>query len=131
MGTLPLLAGVLDAVDVPVLAAGGIASARGVAAVLAAGASAAWLGTVFATCPEALTPESVRAELIGGSDTELTSEFDIAAGYRWPETIPERVLRGSAVNAGQGVGLVGRAVGAAELITSLCDGAAELLGRWA
>ena len=48
VGTLPLLTGVLDAVDVPVLAAGGIGSARGVAAVLAAGASGAWIGTLFA-----------------------------------------------------------------------------------
>lgn len=48
MGTLPLLTDLLDWVDVPVLAAGGIASARGLAAVLAAGTSAAWLGTLLA-----------------------------------------------------------------------------------
>jgi nitronate monooxygenase len=132
MGTLPLLAEVLDAVDVPVLAAGGISSARGLAAVLAAGAAGGWLGTVFAVCPEALTPEQARAELLdaAGDGTELTSEFDVAAGYRWPASIPERVLRGSPVNSGQGVGVVGQSVRAAELVTGLRDGAQDLLSRW-
>ena len=130
MGTLPLLTGVLDAVDVPVLAAGGITSARGVAAVLAAGASAAWVGTVFAACTQALTPDGARAELLAGSQTELTSEYDIAAGYRWPAGIPERVLRGSPVNAGQGVGQVRDRADAGELVVQLGRGAAALLGRW-
>ena len=130
MGTLPLLTGVLDAVDVPVLAAGGITSARGVAAVLAAGASAAWVGTVFAACTQALTPDGARAELLAGSQTELTSEYDIAAGYRWPAGIPERVLRGSPVNAGEGVGQVRDRADAGELVVQLGRGAAALLGRW-
>ncbi|MUL81164.1 nitronate monooxygenase [Mycobacterium sp. CBMA247] len=132
VGTLPLLAEVLDAVDVPVLAAGGISSARSVAAVLAAGAAAAWVGTAFAACAEALTPAAAREALLAadGDATELTSKFDIAAGYRWPATIPERVLRGSPVNAGQGVGVVRRPATAAEIVKSLSDGAAELLGRW-
>ena len=48
VGTLPLVPAVVDAVaPVPVIAAGGIADARGVAAVLALGAQAAWLGTRF------------------------------------------------------------------------------------
>ncbi|MCV7051539.1 nitronate monooxygenase, partial [Mycobacterium heidelbergense] len=58
LATLPLLDTVLDALDgaaVPVLAGGGIASARSLAAVLAAGASGAWVGTRLAACPEALT----------------------------------------------------------------------------
>jgi nitronate monooxygenase len=132
MGTLPLLTEVLDAVDVPVLAAGGISSARGLAAVLAAGAAGAWLGTVFSVCREALTPWQARAELLdaAGDTTVLTSEFDVAAGYRWPASIPERVLRGTPVNAGQGVGVVGQSVGAAEMVTGLRDGALALLSRW-
>ncbi|MGV9802344.1 nitronate monooxygenase [Mycobacterium sp. NPDC003449] len=130
LGTLPLLAGVLDAVEVPVLAAGGISSARAVAAVLAAGAAGAWLGTVFATCTEALTPEASRDALLAGTDTELTREFDIAAGYRWPASIPERVLRGTPVNAGQGVGSVTRMRSAAETVSQLRDGAEALLRRW-
>jgi nitronate monooxygenase len=132
MGTLPLLAEVLDTVDVPVIAAGGISSARAVAAVLAAGAAAAWVGTVFAACSEALTPTGARDALLAaeGAATELTTEYDVAAGYRWPPSIPERVLRGSPVNAGQGVGLVRRQTGAAEIVGSLAEGAERLLGRW-
>jgi nitronate monooxygenase len=100
--------------------------------VLAAGAAGGWLGTVFSVCQEALTERQARAELLdaAGDATELTSDFDIAAGYRWPASIPERVLRGRAVNAGQGVGVVGRSMGAGELVTGLRDGALELLSRW-
>lgn len=132
VGTLPLLAEVLDAVDVPVLAAGGISSARAVAAVLAAGAAAAWVGTAFAACAEALTPAPARDALLAADSdcTELTTEYDVAAGYRWPATIPERVLRGSPVNAGQGVGSVRRPAGAAEIVASLSGDAEQLLRRW-
>ncbi|BBX94093.1 2-nitropropane dioxygenase [Mycolicibacterium boenickei] len=132
VGTLPLLAEVLDAVDVPVLAAGGISSPRAVAAVLAAGAAAAWVGTALAACAEALTPSAARDALLAAESeaTELTTEYDVAAGYRWPADIPERVLRGSPVNAGQGVGLVRDPAGAAEIVRSLSEGAERLLGRW-
>ncbi|MGV0734810.1 nitronate monooxygenase [Mycobacterium syngnathidarum] len=132
VGTLPLLAEVLDTVDVPVLAAGGISSPRAVAAVLAAGAAAAWVGTAFAACAEALTPSAARDALLAAQSesTELTTAYDVAAGYRWPASIPERVLRGSPVNAGQGVGLVTGSDGAAEILRSLCDGAEQLLGQW-
>ena len=50
VSTLPLLQLVLDSVDLPVVAAGGIATARGLAAVLAAGAAGAWVGTAFLGC---------------------------------------------------------------------------------
>ncbi|KUI32731.1 2-nitropropane dioxygenase [Mycobacterium sp. GA-2829] len=138
LGTLALLTELLDRVDVPVLAAGGIANARGVAAVLAAGASAAWLGSVFAACPEATTDPSARAAMVAaaGEQTTLTREFDIAAGYPWPEHLPERVLTdadgvATPVNAGQGVGMVTGAEPAAALIARLSAGAEELLRRWA
>ena len=96
-----------------------------------AGASGAWVGTAFTACTEALTTDDARAELLAGTQTELTSEHDIAAGYHWPADIPERVLRGSPVNAGEGVGQLHRQAGAADVVTELCEGAAELLGRWA
>jgi nitronate monooxygenase len=158
VGTLPLLAEVLDEVAVPVLAAGGIASARGLAAVLAAGTSAAWLGTVFTTCTEALTSAAARDALLAadGRATVTTRVFDIARGYPWPATIPERVLRNDFVdrwdgredelaadpsaraalaatappNAGQGVGMVTDARPAAEVIERLCRDATALLRRW-
>jgi nitronate monooxygenase len=53
IGTLALVPQVADAVDLPVIAAGGIMDGRGVAAVLALGAGAAQLGTAFLSCPEA------------------------------------------------------------------------------
>jgi nitronate monooxygenase len=95
VGTLPLLAAVLDAVPVPVLAAGGISSFRGLAAVLAAGASGAWLGTAFAACPESLASESARTAMLQAveTDTVTTSVFDVALGYDWPSRFPARVLR--------------------------------------
>ena len=137
IGTLALLAEVLDAVDVPVLAAGGIASPRAVAAVLAAGAAGAWVGTRFAACPEALTADPARTQLLAARsrDTVTTGEFDLAAGYDWPATLPERVLlddggRPTPVNAGQGVGSLTAATPAAEVLTELADGAEALLRRW-
>lgn len=94
LGTLPVLDSVLGAVSVPVLAGGGVASPRSLAAVLAAGASGAWVGTRLAACPEALTGERSRRALIaaGPADTAVTRLFDIAKGVPWPARFPSRVL---------------------------------------
>src|SRR5215467_9082436 len=94
---LPLLESVLGAVDVPVVAAGGIATARGVAAVLAAGAAGARLGTRFVATREAgAHPAYIEALLrASASDTVLTTAFSVM----WPDA-PHRVLR-SAVEAGE------------------------------
>src|SRR5436305_1020612 len=66
VATLPLLQMVLDTVAVPVLAAGGITGPRGLAAVLAAGAAGAWVGTAFLACPEATTSAGARERLRDG-----------------------------------------------------------------
>ncbi|ETW21318.1 2-nitropropane dioxygenase [Mycobacterium gastri 'Wayne'] len=94
LGTLPLLDAVLEAVSVPVLAGGGVASPRSLAAVLAAGASGAWVGTRLAACPEALTGEASRRALIAAreTDTRVSRVYDVAAGLPWPERYPSRVL---------------------------------------
>jgi len=94
LATLPLLDAVLDAVSIPVLAGGGIASARSLAAVLAAGASGAWVGTRLAACSEALTGDASRRALIAASatDTRVTRVFDVAYGLPWPQRFPSRVL---------------------------------------
>jgi nitronate monooxygenase len=60
VGTLPLLQAVLAAVDLPVLAAGGIGTPAGLAAVLAAGAVGGWVGTAFLACAEAETTAGAR-----------------------------------------------------------------------
>jgi nitronate monooxygenase len=95
VGTLPLLAAILDDLPVPVLAAGGVSNGRALAAVLAAGASGAWIGTAFAACSEASTPHQARRRLLEASDTDtvVTRVFDVAQGYPWPVELPERVLR--------------------------------------
>lgn len=94
---LPLLSQVLDAVRVPVLAAGGIATARDVAAVLAAGAEGARIGTRFIAAAEAdAHPEYVAALLAArAEDTVYTEAYSVG----WPEA-PHRVLR-SAIAAAE------------------------------
>ncbi|MBV8291378.1 MAG: nitronate monooxygenase [Mycobacterium sp.] len=95
IGTLPLLDSVLDVVAVPVPAAGGIASPRSLAAVLAAGASGAWLGTVLSASPEALTTDASRRALVAARETDTTSTrvYDIVRGLPWSKRFPSRVLR--------------------------------------
>ncbi|SNY89626.1 nitronate monooxygenase [Nocardia amikacinitolerans] len=95
MATLPLLDAVLGAVTVPVLAAGGIGSPASLAAVLAAGASGAWLGTHLAACSESSLPEASRRAMLAadGTDTIATTAFDVAMRLPWPTRFPARVLR--------------------------------------
>jgi nitronate monooxygenase len=60
IGLFSLLPQVVDAVAVPVIAAGGIADGRGIAAALALGASGVQLGTAYLSCPESLLPDGAR-----------------------------------------------------------------------
>src|ERR1700741_47730 len=94
LGTLPLLDTVLDPGAVPVLAGGGIASPRSLAAVLAAGARGAWVGTRLAARPEALTGEGRRRALRAARATGAgsTRVCDVAQGLPWPTRFPARVL---------------------------------------
>ncbi len=94
--TLPFVPVVVDlAAPVPVLAAGGIADGRGVAAALALGAAGALLGTRFLVCREALVPGYVAKAIIDGrgEDTERSRISDIARGAPWPSTWAARTLR--------------------------------------
>ena len=78
IATLPLVPAVVDAVaPVPVIAAGGIGDARGVAAVLALGAQAAWLGTRFLLAQEMPIHEHYRHRLIGASETDAQWYADL------------------------------------------------------
>lgn len=74
-GLLALLQVVRDAVAVPLVATGGIATAEAVAAVLALGASAAAAGTAFLLCPEAGTSEVHRRAIASDAPTMLTRAF--------------------------------------------------------
>jgi nitronate monooxygenase len=71
VGTLALVPQVVDAVGVPVIAAGGIADGRGLAAVLALGAGAAQIGTAFLPCPESAISPLYR-EALRGAQAEAT-----------------------------------------------------------
>lgn len=95
VGTLTLLQTVLGAVEAPVLAAGGIASAAGLAAILAAGAQGAWIGTAFLASGEADNTNEARQRLIaaGETDTVLTDVFDRVQRTAWPAEHPGRALR--------------------------------------
>jgi len=77
VGTFALVPQIADAVTVPVIAAGGIADGRGLAAALLLGASAAQIGTAFLRSPEALTAPAHRAALAAADDeaTRLTNVF--------------------------------------------------------
>jgi nitronate monooxygenase len=77
IGTFALVPQVVSAVAVPVIAAGGIADARGVAAALELGASAAQVGTAYLLCPEATTSAVHRAALASdtANHTALTNLF--------------------------------------------------------
>jgi nitronate monooxygenase len=75
IGLLALLQLVRPVTDLPLVATGGIATGRGVAAVLAGGAAAAQLGTAFMLTPEAATSPAHRDALRGGDRTALTRAF--------------------------------------------------------
>jgi len=83
------------AAPTPVLAAGGIADGRGVAAALALGAAGALIGTRFQATLEALVDPSVTKAIIDGrgADTERSTILDLAGGTRWPSRYPGRALR--------------------------------------
>jgi nitronate monooxygenase len=97
VSTLALVPAVVDAVgETPVIAAGGIADGRGLAAVLALGAGAAWMGTRFVASAEAPAHPAWVAKLLQSAETDTfhSSLFDIG----WPDA-PHRVLRNRTIDA--------------------------------
>jgi nitronate monooxygenase len=127
VGTLPLVPQIVDAVNVPVVAAGGIADGRGLAAALALGAGGAQLGTAFLACPETRIHPLYRTALrsVRAEDTTITRVF---SGR------PARVIRNRATEEADGDPLPYPAqfslseplgVAAAE------RGSAEFLAMWA
>jgi nitronate monooxygenase len=104
VATLPLLQAILELTDLPVLAGGGISGPRGLAAVLAAGAVGAWIGTAFLTCAEALTQEPVRQRIIEADETDTVygTVFDAASRAGWPDEFGGRALRNAYFDSWQG-----------------------------
>ena len=85
VATLPLVPAVVDAVaPVPVIAAGGIGDARGVAAVLALGAQAAWLGTRFLLAQEMPIHEEYRRRVMNAAETDTRWYADLYE-VGWPD----------------------------------------------
>ena len=103
VATMPLVPAVVDAVaPTPVVAAGGIADGRGLAAVLALGAAGAWMGTRFLASHEAAIHRRYRELLLRASETDtvyLDNLFDV----RWPDA-PHRTLRNKTVESWEAAG---------------------------
>ena len=107
VATMPLVPRVADAVDaaggtdVPVVAAGGIADGRGIAAALALGADGAWLGTRFVATREANVVDDYRDRVMAAGETD-TVRSDLFGGG-WPGR-DHRTLRNSTVEAWEAAG---------------------------
>ena len=125
VATLPLVPAVVDAVaPVPVIAAGGIGDARGVAAVLALGAQAAWLGTRFLMAEEMPIHEDYRRRLIAAAETDpqlYANLYEVG----WPDS-PHRALRNSTANAWEAAGRppLAQRPGAGDVIAHFASGEA-------
>ena len=72
VGTLPLVAQAVEAVNIPVVAAGGIYDGRGLAAALSLGAVGVWMGTRFIASAEAHAAQSYKETVVGAGDTDTT-----------------------------------------------------------
>ena len=125
VGTLALVPAVVDAVaPTPVIAAGGIADGRGVAAVIALGAQAAWVGTRFLMAAEAPVHEHYRRRLIEADETDALWFPDLFDGG-WPDA-PHRALRNPTIEAWEAAGRPpsGSRPGEGEQIGTKGDGSA-------
>lgn len=91
IGTFALLPQIVKAVRLPVIAAGGIADARGVAAAMALGAAGVQIGTAYLLCPEATTSTVHRAAL-KSEDARHTALTNLFTG-RPARGIVNRIMR--------------------------------------
>lgn len=145
VSTMVLVPQVADAVRLPVIAAGGIADGRGMAAALALGASAVQVGTAFMVAQECSISPAYKEMIIRAqsSDTylkdygkaflrlfrdELYTEARIALRTRDPESQPELGIDKGAMlrGGGQVAGLIGRVRPAAEIVSSMVEQARQV-----
>lgn len=100
LGAFALLPAIVDAVaPLPVVAAGGVADGRGLAAALLLGAQGAWMGTRFVTSHEWGGPAWEQAAVLAATsdDTVQTRLYDLIAERPFPAENPDRVLRNAFV----------------------------------
>jgi nitronate monooxygenase len=121
VATLPLVPAVVDAVaPLPVVAAGGMADGRGIAAALLLGAGAAWLGTRFLAAEEAFIHPAYRDRIVAAAETDAvwTTLFD----RDW--VAPHRALRNSTLALWEGAGRPPRGArpGERDVLAHLPDG---------
>jgi nitronate monooxygenase len=121
LGTFVLVPLVRDAVGIPVIAAGGIADRRGVAAALALGATGVWVGTPFLLAQEANIHSTYREKVRTASaeDAIYSSVFEIG----WPAA-PHRSLKNSTIERWQQHGrpLIAARSGAGDVVARRADG---------
>jgi nitronate monooxygenase len=123
VATLPLVPAVVDVVGpVPVIAAGGIGDARGVAAVMALGAQGAWLGTRFLMAEEMPIHDQYRRRLIAAAETQAhwyPNLYEVG----WPDA-PHRALHNSTAAAWEAAGRPppGQRPGQGEVIAHFAGG---------
>jgi len=103
VATMPLVPAVVDAVaPVPVVAAGGVADGRGLAAALALGAGGVWIGTRFLASEEAAIHPQYRTRLLQACEDDTVFLPDLF-GVQWPNA-PHRVLKNSTIEAWEAAG---------------------------
>jgi nitronate monooxygenase len=134
--TLPFVPIVADlAGPTPVLAAGGIADGRGIAAALSLGAAGVLLGTRFQASAEALVDPAVTKAIVDGrgEDTERSRVLDIARSSAWPKRYPGRALRNEFLDRWRGREdeLAADDAAKAEYRAAAADGDMSVVAVWA
>jgi NAD(P)H-dependent flavin oxidoreductase YrpB (nitropropane dioxygenase family) len=123
VSTMVLVPSVVDAVNpLPVIAAGGIADGRGLAAALALGACAGWIGTRFLMCREANAHADYQTAVAAGAETDTV--YGVVFDGGWAHA-PHRALRNSTVAMWQIAGEPphGRRPGEGDVVLTRQDGA--------
>jgi nitronate monooxygenase len=136
ISTFTLLPAVRDAVDVPVLAAGGIADGRGLAAAIMMGADGAWMGTRFVASTESASPQWHKDAIVAAStdDTVRTLTYDLARNVPFPEGIAGRAIKNRFTEQWHGREdeiIARREELDAEFAAAISSGTAEWSAAWA
>lgn len=124
VSTMVLIPGVADAVDVPVVAAGGIVDARGLMAVMALGASGVQIGTRFIASEECDADQEWKDAIVRAAETDT---HVVPRGSAQGRMLKEEVHPDAM--AGMAVGLIHKIESAARIVESVASGAEPVLKR--